>query len=159
MGEEVRQITITLPDGNTLEAPSGSTVGDVAAKLGARLAKKAVAGKICDALCDLTTPLTEDGAVTIVTEDDPEGLETIRHTASHVMAQAVIELFPGAKPTIGPAIADGFYYDFDVEEPFSQDDLATIEARMEEIVQRDLPIRRRELPNVSTRRVDSRSCD
>jgi threonyl-tRNA synthetase len=123
-------ISITLPDNSSRELQEGSTVYDLAASIGAGLAKAALAGKINGQLVDLVSPLTDGDRVEIVTEKSPEALEIIRHSTSHLMAQAVKELFPQAKVTIGPAIETGFYYDFDVEKPFTPDDLERIEAKM-----------------------------
>lgn len=138
-------ISIILPDGSTRELPAGATVADLAASIGAGLAKAAIAGKIDGALVDLTTPLNNGACVEIVTEKSPEGLELIRHSASHLMAHAVKELFPKAKVTIGPAIENGFYYDFDVDAPFTPEDLGRIEARMAELAGADLKIVRQVL--------------
>ena len=116
-------ITITLPDNSSRELDGSATVYDLAASIGAGLAKAALAGKINGELVDLSVQLTDGARVEIITEKSPEALEIIRHSASHLMAQAVKELFPQAKVTIGPAIETGFYYDFDVEKPFTPDDL------------------------------------
>jgi threonyl-tRNA synthetase len=133
---------ITLPDGSARRFDQAVTVHDVAADIGAGLAKAALAGKVNGHLVDTSFLIEEDVELAIVTAKSDEALELIRHDAAHVMAQAVQELFPGTQVTIGPAIEDGFYYDFAREEPFSADDLAKIEDRMREIVGRDLPIRR-----------------
>ncbi len=103
---------------------------DLAASIGAGLAKAALAGKINGQLVDLSARLADGARVEIVTEKSPEALEIIRHSTSHLMAQAVKELFPQAKVTIGPAIETGFYYDFDVDKPFTPEDLERIEAKM-----------------------------
>ncbi len=137
-------ITITLPDNSSRELDSSATVFDLAASIGAGLAKAALAGKINGQLVDLSSQLTDGDRVEIVTEKSPEALEIIRHSASHLMAQAVKELFPQAKVTIGPAIETGFYYDFDVEKPFTPDDLERIEAKMAELASANLKIERRE---------------
>ena len=133
---------ITLPDGSSRQFDKSISVHDVAADIGAGLAKAALAGKVNGQLVDTSFLIEQDSEVAIITAKSDEALELIRHDAAHVMAQAVQELFPGTQVTIGPAIEDGFYYDFAREEPFSPDDLATIEARMQEIVGRDLPIQR-----------------
>src|SRR5256885_830967 len=141
------RITITLPDGSAREHDRGTTPADVAAAIGTRLAKAAVAAKVDGAWADLATPIERDATVAIVTADSPDGREVLRHSTAHVLAQAVTDLFPGAKYAIGPAIADGFYYDFELPggAHFSDDDLERIEARMREIVQADEPFVREEL--------------
>ena len=138
-------ITITLPDGSSRELPAGATIFDLAASIGAGLAKAALAGKINGELVDLSAALADGARVEIVTEKSPEALEIVRHSASHLMAQAVKELFPQAKVTIGPAIENGFYYDFDVDHPFTPEDLERIEARMAELAAADMKIERRVL--------------
>jgi len=138
-------ITITLPDNSARELQSGATVYDLAASIGAGLAKAALAGKINGQLVDLSSLLPDGARVEIITEKSPEALEIIRHSASHLMAQAVKELFPQAKVTIGPAIETGFYYDFDMERPFTPEDLERIEARMAELAAADQKIVRSEL--------------
>ncbi len=133
---------ITLPDGST-RAFSESVDGlAVARSIGSRLARDAVAVRVDGELRDLTAPLETDAALEIVTRDSADGLEILRHDAAHVMAEAVTELYPGTQVTIGPAIEDGFYYDFSREEPFVPDDLERIEERMREIVERDEAITR-----------------
>ena len=133
---------VTLPDGSSRHFDQSISVHGVAEDIGAGLAKAALAGKVNGQLVDTSFLIEQDSDVAIITAKSDEALELIRHDAAHVMAQAVQELFPGTQVTIGPAIEDGFYYDFAREEPFSPDDLATIEARMREIVGRDLPIQR-----------------
>jgi len=137
-------IELIFPDGNKRDYAAGVTGREVAASIAKSLEKKAVLVKLDGALLDLDRPLPKGGRFEILTRESPEALETIRHDASHVMAEAVQELFPGTQVTIGPAIEDGFYYDFARDEPFSLDDLAKIEQRMKEIVDRDEPIRREE---------------
>ncbi len=133
---------VTLPDGSTREFEKSVTVHDVAADIGPGLAKAALAGKINGDMVDTSFLIENDAELAIVTSRDDEALELLRHDAAHVMAQAVQELWPGTQVTIGPAIEDGFYYDFAREEAFTPDDLEKIEARMHEIVKRDLPIQR-----------------
>ena len=133
---------VTLPDGSSRQFDQSISVHGVAEDIGTGLAKAALAGKVNGQLVDTSFLIEQDSDVAIITAKSDEALELIRHDAAHVMAQAVQELFPGTQVTIGPAIEDGFYYDFAREEPFSPDDLATIEARMREIVGRDLPIQR-----------------
>ncbi len=133
---------ITLPDGSSRQFDQAVTIHDVALDIGPGLAKAALAGKVDGQLVDTSYLIEQDADVAIITSKSDEALELIRHDAAHVMAQAVQELFPGTQVTIGPAIEDGFYYDFAREEPFSPDDLEQIEKRMTEIVGRDLPIER-----------------
>lgn len=138
-------INITLPDGSVRELPAGASVFDLAASIGAGLAKAALAGKVNGELVDLSAVLSDGAQVEIITEKSPEALDIIRHSASHLMAQAVKELFPQAKVTIGPSIETGFYYDFDVERPFTPEDLERIEAKMAEFAAADLKIGRQVL--------------
>ncbi|HEX3485981.1 MAG TPA: threonine--tRNA ligase [Micropepsaceae bacterium] len=136
------QVNITLPDGKVLNFTRGVTGADVAAAIGPGLAKAALAVEVDGKEWDIFRPIEKDAKLRIITRKDPEALELIRHDAAHVLAMAVQELFPGTQVTIGPAIEDGFYYDFAREEPFHPDDLPKIEAKMREIVARDLPTRR-----------------
>jgi threonyl-tRNA synthetase len=129
--------TITLPDGSKREFPTPVSGMQIAAAIGARLAKDAVALRVEKELRDLSTELHEPASVEIVTRDSADGLEILRHDAAHVMAEAVKELYPETQVTIGPAIDDGFYYDFARKQPFTPEDLESIEARMREIVERD----------------------
>jgi threonyl-tRNA synthetase len=141
-------VTVTLPDGSSRELPAGSTAADVAASIGRGLAKAAIAAKLDGVKVDLGAPLPPDGgAVEIITAGSPEGREILRHSTAHVMAQAVLQLWPGAKFAIGPPIENGFYYDFDLPggAAFSDEDLERIEARMREIVEEDQPFVREEL--------------
>jgi threonyl-tRNA synthetase len=135
-------IHLTFPDGAVREFPEGTTGRGVAESLSKSLAKKAVIVRLDGQLYDLDRPIARDGRLDILTRDDPAVLEVIRHDASHVMAEAVQDLFPGTQVTIGPAIEDGFYYDFARDEPFRLEDLARIEGRMREIVARGEPITR-----------------
>jgi threonyl-tRNA synthetase len=141
------EVTVTLPDGSKRTYPAGVTPAEVASSIGRRLAEAAVAARMDGALVDLGSPVTADAEVSIVTAQSAEGLEVLRHSTSHVMAQAVCDLFPGARYAIGPPIADGFYYDFDLPGGvhFSEDDLERIEARMGEIVSAGQPFVREEL--------------
>jgi threonyl-tRNA synthetase len=134
--------TITLPDGSRREFDQAVTVYDVAADIGPGLAKAALAGKVGDTLVDTSHVIDCDVDLSIITGKNEEALELMRHDAAHVMAQAVQELYPGTQVTIGPAIEDGFYYDFSREDAFTPDDLTAIEKRMHEIVKRDLKIER-----------------
>ena len=141
-------VTVTLPDGSSREMPAGSTAADVAASIGRGLAKAAVAAKVDGTTVDLGAPLPPEGAaVEIITGGTPEGREILRHSTAHVMAQAVLQLWPGAKFAIGPPIENGFYYDFDLPggASFSDEDLDRIEVRMREIVGEDQPFVREEL--------------
>ena len=134
--------TVTLPDGSRREFAQAVTVHDVAADIGPGLARAALAGKVNGELVDTGFVIDRDADLAIITSRDEEALELLRHDAAHVMAQAVQELYPGTQVTIGPAIEDGFYYDFARAEPFTPEDLGKIEARMHEIVKRDLPLQR-----------------
>jgi threonyl-tRNA synthetase len=141
----MNEITVKLPDGSERSLQEGATILDLAASIGAGLAKAAIAGKIDGKLVDLNSKLSNGAAVEIITEKSPEALEIIRHSTSHLMAQAVKALFPQAKVTIGPAIETGFYYDFDVDHPFTPEDLDKIEQKMAELAKADLKIERKEL--------------
>ncbi len=139
------QIKIELPNGDVLELPSGSTAGDVAAAIGPGLAKAAVAAVVNGETVGLMEPIEEDAGIRILTEKDPESLAVLRHSAAHVLATAVRELRPGAGIGFGPAIDDGFYYDFDVAEPFTPEDLAAFEKKMAEVAAADQPFQRRKV--------------
>jgi len=132
-------ISLKFPDGSARDFESGVTGLDVAASISKSLSKKAVAMVVDGKLRDLYEPLKADAEIRIVTRNDPEALELIRHDAAHVMAEAVQELYPGTQVTIGPVIENGFYYDFAREEPFTPEDLPKIEAKMHEIIKRDSP--------------------
>jgi threonyl-tRNA synthetase len=134
---------ITLPDGTQKSFASPPTVDEIAASIGPGLRKAALAGRVEGQLVDTSARVEADARVSIVTARDPDGLEIIRHSTAHLLANAVQELFPGAQVTIGPVIEDGFYYDFAYDRPFTPEDLAAIEQRMGEIVARDLPVERR----------------
>ncbi len=133
-------IKVSLPDGSVREYEEGASPFDVAKSISNSLAKKALAARVDGELRDLMRPLDGDAKVELVTANDPDGLELIRHDAAHVLAQAVQELYPDAQVTIGPVIDDGFYYDFAREEPFSTEDFEKIEAKMRAIVDADYPI-------------------
>jgi threonyl-tRNA synthetase len=141
------EITVTLPDGTSREYPSGTTPGEVAASIGQGLAKAALAARVDGTWVDLDRPIHADAALEIVVPATNEGREVLRHSTAHVMAQAVVRLFPGAQYAIGPAIADGFYYDFALAEgqTFHDDDLARIEDEMRAIVKADEAFVRSEL--------------
>ncbi|MCZ7526171.1 MAG: threonine--tRNA ligase [Acidimicrobiia bacterium] len=140
-------VKLTLPDGSSREYPAGVTPAEVAASIGRGLAKAAIAATVDGEWWDLGRPVDHDAALVIVTPDTPEGREVLRHSTAHVLAQAVTDLFPGARYAIGPAIEDGFYYDFELPggAHFTEDDLERIEARMREIVRADQPFVREEL--------------
>ena len=141
----MEQIWITLPDGSKREYPKGIRPSEIAASLSRKLAKEALVAKVDGRLVDLSRPIQDDALVDLVTFESSEGQAVYRHTAAHVLAQAVKRLFPQAKLTIGPAIEDGFYYDFDVEKPFTPEDLDSIEVEMKKIIQEDLPLERSEV--------------
>jgi len=132
-------ISLKFPDGSARDFESGVTGRDVAESIAKSLAKKAVAVELDGKLRDLAEPIKGDAAIRIITRDDPQALELIRHDAAHVMAEAVQELYPGTQVTIGPVIDNGFYYDFARDEPFTPEDLPKIEAKMREIISRDSP--------------------
>lgn len=138
-------VRVTLPDGTIREFDRPVSVGEVAQAIGAGLAKAAVAGRVDGRLVDLDHVVDQDVSLGVITMQSDEGLEIIRHSTSHLMAQAVKELYPTVQVTIGPAVENGFYYDFDYERPFTLDDLAAIEERMHQISERDEPVVRREM--------------
>jgi threonyl-tRNA synthetase len=149
MEAATKKLTVTLPDGKPLELPAGATGADAAAAIGPGLAKAALAIKVDGELRDLSAPLPEGGAaVAILTDRDPEALELIRHDAAHVMAEAVMELYPGTKVTIGPPIESGFYYDFEFppDTKITEEDLPRIEAAMREHIKADEEFGRRDVP-------------
>lgn len=133
---------ITLPDGSSKTFDAPVTVQQVAESIGSGLAKAALAGKVDGRAVDTSFVIDHDATLSILTSKDPEGLDIIRHSCAHLMAQAVQQLFPSAQVTIGPVIEDGFYYDFAFERPFTPEDLVVIEARMQEIVKQDLQVTR-----------------
>jgi len=135
-------VSITLPDGSKREYPGPVTGEEIAASIGAGLAKAALCVRVDGELLDLYVPIEKDAAIQIITGKDADGLELIRHDTAHILAEAVKELFPETQVTIGPAIENGFYYDFSRPVPFSSDDLASIETRMKDIVARNENIRR-----------------
>ncbi len=137
---------IRLPDGSVRRFDQPVAVRDIAAAIGAGLARAALAGKVDGKLVDTSYVVDRDAAVAIVTDRDPEGLDVIRHSTAHLLAYAVKELFPDAQVTIGPVIDDGFYYDFAYKRPFTPEDLAAIEQRMAELAKKDEPVVRSEMP-------------
>jgi threonyl-tRNA synthetase len=136
---------ITLPDGSTLEIADGTTAKQLAEKIGPGLARAAVAAKINGQLVDLSTPIMADAAVQIITITDAEGLEVLRHSCAHIMAEAVCSIWPAAKLVYGPTVEDGFYYDIDLDEPISPADFERIEKKMDEITKADKPFIRKEM--------------
>jgi threonyl-tRNA synthetase len=138
-------MNVQLPDGSLREVADNATIADVAAAIGKRLAKDAIAGKVNGKVVDVYAPVPDGAKVEIITPRSDEGIDTIRHSTAHLMAMAVQELYPGTQVTIGPVIDNGFFYDFGTDRAFTEDDLRRIEEKMQEIVKRDLPIRREEL--------------
>src|ERR671913_736530 len=137
--------SVKLPDGKQLEIEPGEKARDVAEKIGKRLARDAVVAKLDGELIDLDAPLDGGGDFEVVTGDSAEGLEVLRHSTAHAMAQAIVELYPGSKLTIGPPIENGFFYDIEVNGRITDEDLPRIEEKMREVVGRDLPIEREEI--------------
>ena len=137
---------IQLKDGSKLALADGASAREAAEQISGKLAKAALAARINGETADLATTLTDGCTLEILTAEDPEGLRALRHTASHVLAEAVKRLYPQAKLAIGPAIDDGFYYDFDVEGGFSNEDLAKIEKEMSKIVAENKPMVRKMSP-------------
>lgn len=137
---------ITLPDGSQRNYPHPLSVAQLATDIGPGLARAALAGRVAGRLVDTAFILDRDASLSLITARDPEGLEILRHSCAHLLAMAVKQLYPSAQVTIGPVIEDGFFYDFAFERPFTPDDLAEIEARMQELAAADLPLGRRELP-------------
>ena len=142
----MNEISVTLPDGSSRRVPAGSTPVDIAALISPGLAKAALAAVVDDRFVDLTFPIQRDAHVRIVTSKSPEGLDLYRHSTAHLLAAAVTQLFPGAQCGVGPAIDEGFYYDFVVERPFVPDDLEAIEKKMRELASQDLPYERQMWP-------------
>src|SRR5919202_6017466 len=136
---------VRLPDGKELAIETGEKARDVAERIGPRLARDAVVAKLNGELIDLDAPLNGGGEFEVVTKNSPEGLEVLRHSTAHAMAQAILELYPGSKLTLGPPIENGFFYDIEVNGRITDEDLSRIEERMRDIVERDLPIQREEV--------------
>ncbi|WP_018229931.1 threonine--tRNA ligase [Methyloversatilis universalis] len=139
-------VNITLPDGSVRSFESAVSVRDVAASIGAGLAKAALAGRVDGKLVDTSFVIENDAQLAIVTDKDADGLDTIRHSTAHLLAYAVKELFPDAQVTIGPVIDNGFYYDFSYKRPFTPEDLVAIEQRMAELAKKDVPVTREVWP-------------
>jgi threonyl-tRNA synthetase len=144
--ETDNMINIKLPDGSVRAFDGPVTVAEVAASIGAGLAKAALAGRVDGRLVDLSHSIGGDAELSIITDRNPEGVDILRHSTSHLLAHAVKELFPEAQVTIGPVIEDGYYYDFSYKRPFTPEDLAAIEKRMAEIAKRDIRVERQEMP-------------
>jgi threonyl-tRNA synthetase len=144
--EEERMPKVTLADGNQRTYPHPLSIQAIAESMGPSLARAAIAGKVDSRLVDTSYVIDKDCALTIITPKDPEGVEVLRHSCAHLLAQAVKILFPSAQVTIGPVIEDGFYYDFAFGRPFTPEDLAAIEAKMQELARQDLPVRRSVMP-------------
>ncbi|GEL76828.1 threonine--tRNA ligase [Tenuibacillus multivorans] len=138
-------VQITFPDGNVKEFPKGTTTEDIASSISSGLKKQALAGKYNDEMVDLRTPLNEDGSIQIITYRDEEGLDVLRHSTAHLMAQAIKRLYPNVKLGVGPVIENGFYYDIDMDETITPEDLPKIEKEMKKIVDEALEIRRVEI--------------
>lgn len=138
-------LKITLPDGSVREFDSAVTVLDIAKNISSGLAKATLAGVVNDKLVDASTLITADATVRLITDKDPEGLEVIRHSTAHLLAQAVKQLFPAAQVTIGPVIENGFYYDFSFERPFTPEDLIAIEKKMANLVDQNIKVERVEM--------------
>ena len=143
-------LNITLPDGSVRQYESPVTVAQIAASIGAGLAKAAVAGKVNGKLVDACDPITEDSTVQIITPKDQEGVEIIRHSCAHLVGHAVKQLYPNAKMVIGPVIEEGFYYDIATEKPFTPEDVAAIEARMKELIAQDYDVIKIMTPRAET---------
>ncbi|MBU6198242.1 MAG: threonine--tRNA ligase [Xanthomonadaceae bacterium] len=139
-------LSITLPDGSQRQFDNPVTVGDVAAAIGAGLAKAALAGKVDGKLVDTSFKIDHDASISIITEKSPEALDILRHSTAHLLAQATQRLFPDTQVTIGPVVENGFYYDFARKTPFTPEDLDKIEAEMKKIVAESLPVQRRVMP-------------
>ena len=139
-------VQITLPDGSLREFPGPVTVAEVAASIGAGLAKAALAGKVDGKVVDTSFSIASNAQLAIITAKDADGLEVVRHSTAHLLAYAVKDLYPDAQVTIGPVIENGFYYDFSYSRPFTLEDLAAIEKRMTELANKDEPVLRRVLP-------------
>src|SRR5438067_3589140 len=139
-------VSVRLPDGSERQFDGPVTVAQVAASIGAGLAKAALAGKVDGKVVDTSFLIDKNAELAIITDKDPEGLDVIRHSTAHLLAYAVKELFPDAQVTIGPVIENGFYYDFSYKRPFTPEDLQAIEKKMGELVKKDEPVTRKVLP-------------
>jgi threonyl-tRNA synthetase len=151
--ERSETITLTLPDGATRSVPYGTLPGEVVRSIGERLLRDAIAIEVNGQIQDLVTPLRTSGSFRVLTRKDPRSLDVLRHSAAHVLATAVRRLRPEAKIGFGPAIEDGFYYDFEVDKPFTPEDLAAFEAEMEKVAAEKYPFVRAELPRAAAEKV------
>ncbi len=138
-------VEVTLPDGSKIEIKKGKTVLDVAENIGPGLAKAAIAGRLNDDFVDLTCKIVDNCNLEIITLKSDDAFHILNHSAAHIMASAVVKIFPNARPTIGPAVDEGFYYDFAIDEPFSQEDLENIESQMKEFIEADTPFVREDI--------------
>ncbi len=145
-------VRVTLPDGSQREAPAGTTARQIAEGIGPGLARAALAARVNGEIRDLDRPLDSDSSIAILTDRDPEALELLRHSSAHILATAVRELFPSAGIGFGPPIEDGFYYDFQVDRPFTPEDLQRLEAKMAEVAARDFPFVREVVDRAEARR-------
>src|SRR6202142_33438 len=139
-------IQITLPDGATREVQRGTTAAEIARQISPRLAKEALVARADGELVDLSRPLEHDAKLSILTAKDPDSLQVLRHSAAHLLAPAVLDLYPDVKLGIGPPIDTGFFYEFVRQEPFTPDDLAKIETKMRELAAKDIPNERKMIP-------------
>src|ERR671933_1000340 len=146
------ELTLTLPDGSTRTVAYGTLPRDVVASIGAGLARAALAVEVNGKVQDLVTPLREGGTFRVLTDKDAKAVDVLRHSAAHVLATAVRRLQPKAKIGFGPAIEDGFYYDFEVERPFTPEDLAAFEAEMRKVAQERYPFVREEVDRAEAKR-------
>src|SRR5690349_18988366 len=146
-------LTLRLPDGATREVPEGALPRDIVASIGPRLLRDAVAVKVDDEVQDLMTPLRKGGEFRVLTEKDPESLAVLRHSGAHILATAVRRLRPDAKIGFGPAIDDGFYYDFEVSKPFTPEDLDAFEAEMRKVVAEKYPFVRAEVSQAEAKKI------
>ncbi|MCB1018973.1 MAG: TGS domain-containing protein, partial [Acidobacteria bacterium] len=135
-------LNVTLPDGSVKQVESGATPLQIAESISPRLAKAALVAELDGKLVDLTEPITTDAKLRLLTEKDPEALEVFRHSSAHLLAAATLELYPDTKLGVGPPTDNGFFYDMQREQPFTPEDLEKIEAKMQELVDADLPNRR-----------------
>jgi threonyl-tRNA synthetase len=148
----VTTVRVTLPDGSHREAPAGTTPRQIAEGIGPGLARAALAARVNNEIWDLDRPIESDASVAILTEKDPEALQLLRHSSAHILATAVRELFPNAGIGFGPPIEDGFYYDFQVDRPFTPEDLQRLEVRMADVASRDFPFVREVVDRAEARR-------
>ncbi|MGA7927899.1 MAG: TGS domain-containing protein, partial [Candidatus Sulfotelmatobacter sp.] len=142
----MENIQITLPDGSTREVPSGTTAAQVASQIGPRLAKDALVARADGELVDLSLPLDHSVKLSILTAKDPDAVQVFRHSAAHLLAAAVLELYPDVKLGVGPPIETGFFYEFLRDQPFTPEDLEKIEAKMRELAAKDIPNERKLIP-------------